>query len=377
MHKKILIIAPNDKHLSSFMNHIREIKDDSYTIDHFALSYHGNDDPFSQIFYIKKHFPNSFYGKYFGVFTKYTDLYLSFKKIKKRYDLINIHFVTIDSFTLLPLIKKKTDKIMLTPWGSDALRISNRIILKCLKELYVAADFVSLADIRFRNDVKKKFGFDEKKIVDLSYGASMIDYISENPLSTTFAKKEVDLEDDFIITVGYNRSPMQNHISIIRAIVQCKDQLPTNLVLLFPFTYNGPLEPYKSQLMQLLEENQIKSVFYEKFLEADKLNSIVYATDIFIHMQESDANSASLQEYILAGKTVVNGGWLQYDNLERITKPYYIAKDKNNIQDALQEVIANKFQTKVKTYHAEEIKKFGWKKKIVEWNKFYSQLGSC
>lgn len=374
MRKKILIIAPNDKHLSSFMKHIHEIKDDNYIVDHFALSHHSNDDPFSEKFYIKKHFANIFYGKYLAFMTKYADLYLSFKKITKSYDLINIHFVTIDSFFLLPLLKKKANKIMLTPWGSDALRVSNKIIVNCLKKLYGAADYVSLADIRFRQDVINKFGFTQKKIVDLSYGASMIDYIAENPLSPTDAKKEIKLEDYFVMTVGYNRSPMQNHINIIAAVAACKNKLPHNLILLFPFTYNGSIEPYKSQLIELLEKHQIKSIFYESFLENEKLNNIIYATDVFIHMQESDANSASLQEYILAGKTVINGSWLKYDQLEKISIPYYTAKDKNSIQATLQEVIDNKFISKTEGYHADEIKKFGWKKKSIEWNQFYSQL---
>lgn len=374
MQKKILIIAPNDKHLSSFIYHVDAIKDNSYFIDHFALSYQGNTYPFAKVFHLEKHFPKIFYNKIFKSIVRYIDAYLSFKKIKTQYDLINIHFVTIDSFLLLSLLKKKSKKIMLTPWGSDVLRVSNRWVISCLKKLYKAADYVSLADIRFRQDVVNKFKFANKKIVDLSYGATMIDYISENKMTTEKAKKAIGLDDSFIITAGYNRSPMQNHKMIVQAIVACKNQLPLNLVVVFPFTYNGNIEPYKSELKKWLDEHQIKSVFYESFLEEQMLKNIVYATNLFIHIQETDANSASLQEYILAGKPVINGSWLQYDHLEKITKPYYLAQTKNTIQQSLQEVIDSHYESKVAHYHLEEIKKFGWKQKAKKWDHFFSNL---
>ena len=373
MNKSILIIAPHDKHLTNFSKHLQEIKSNEYSVDHFALSYGGKNAAFRETFYLQKHFPAFFY-RYFAGLLMYIDVILTFRKIKTHYDLINIHFVTLHSFFLLPLLKKKAAKLMLTPWGSDVLRVSNKWVVACLTILYKKADYISLADIRFRHDVLKKFQFSTDKIVNLSYGAAMIDYIAENPLTPEEAKIKIGQEDAFIITAGYNRSPLQNHFNIVQAIIACKKQFPSNLVVVFPFTYNGSIEPYKSELKGLLGEHQIKSVFYENFLEAENLKNIVYATDIFIHVQETDANSASMQEYLLAGKVVINGSWLQYDQLEKISKPYYSVQDKNTIQLSLQEVIDKQYKSKVADYHVEEIKKFGWKQKATEWNHFFSNL---
>lgn len=370
MNKNILIIAPYDKHLNNFSKHLQEIKSHEYAVDHFALSYGGENAAFRETLYLQKHFPAFFY-RYFAGLLMYVDVILTFRKIKTHYDLINIHFVTLHSFFLLPFLKKKAGKLMLTPWGSDALRVNHPVVVWCLRKLYAAADYITLANIRFREDVLKKFNFNPNKIVDLSYGAEMIDVIAEEPVGPAEAKKRIGFPDSFIITVGYNRSPLQNHRSIIDAIIACKHQLPTNLLIAFPFTYSGSLEPYKSELKNALGEHQIESVFYETFLENEKLRDLIYATDLFVHAQETDANSASLQEYLLAGKTVINGSWLQYDQLEKITKPYYLASDPHSIQQALHEVITSKFQSKVQSYHLEEIRRFGWKKKSVEWNNFF------
>lgn len=370
MNKSILIIAPHDKHLTNFSKHLQEIKSNEYSVDHFALSYGGENASFRETLCLMKHFPAFFY-RYFAGLLMYIDVILTFRKIKTHYDLINIHFVTLHSFFLLPLLKKKEAKLMLTPWGSDALRVNHTAVVWCLRKLYAAADYVTLANIRFRQDVLKKFNFDPKKIVDLSYGAEMIDVIAEEAVEPAEAKRRIGFPDCFIITVGYNRSPLQNHRSIIQAIIACKDQLPENLCVAFPFTYNGTLEPYKSELKSILDEAKIDSVFFESFLSNEKLRDLIYATDLFVHAQETDANSASMQEYLLAGKTVINGSWLQYDQLEKITKPYYLASDPHSIQQALHEVITSKFQSKVQSYHLEEIRRFGWKKKSVEWNNFF------
>ncbi len=374
MPKKILIIAPNDKHLYSFITHLNHVKNDNYKVDHFALSYNSTTNLFSSIYNIKKHFPPFFYKTALKTVIRYIDLFLSFKQIREKYDLINIHFVTFDSFVLLPLLKRKGKKIALTPWGSDVLRVSHKMVVGCLKKLYKSANYVTLGNLRFRQDVIKKFDFDPEKIVDLSYGASMIDYIAENVVSTLQAKKIINLEDSFIITAGYNRNPSQNHLNIIQAVVDCREKLPNNLVMLFPFTYNGGIEPYKTKLITLLDKYHIKSVFYENFLESEDLRNIVYATDIFIHAQDTDANSASLQEYLLAGKAVINGEWLKYSNLEKISYPYYLAKNIDSISLALQELINNEYRSKVESHHIEEIKKYGWKIKAEQWNHFYSTL---
>lgn len=372
MNKSILIIAPLDKHLNNFSKHLQEIKSDEYSVDHFALSYGGKNAAFRETLYLQKHFQAFFY-RYFAALLMYIDVVLTFRKIKAQYDLVNIHFVTLHSFFLLPLLKKKAAKLMLTPWGSDVLRVNHPVVVWCLIKLYTAADYVTLANIRFRQDVLKKFNFNPKKIVDLSYGAEMIDVIAEEPVEAGEAKRRIGIPDSFIITVGYNRSPLQNHRSIIQAIIACKDQLPANLCVAFPFTYNGTLEPYKTELKSILDEAKIDSVFFESFLENEKLRDLIYATDLFVHAQETDANSASLQEYLLAGKTVINGSWLQYDQLEKVTKPYYLADDPNCIQQTLQEVITSNFQSKVEPYHQYEIRKFGWKQKAKEWNQFYSR----
>jgi len=373
MNKSILIIAPHDKHLNNFSKHLQEIKYNEYSVDHFALSYGGENAPFRETLCLKKHFPAFFY-RYFAGLLIYIDVILTFRKIKTHYDLINIHFVTLHSFFLLPFLKKKAAKLILTPWGSDALRVNHPVVVWCLRKLYAAADYVTLANIRFRQDVLKKFNFDPNKIVELSYGAEMIDVIAEELVEPAEAKRRIGFPDSFIITVGYNRSPLQNHRSIIQAIIACKDQLPENLCVAFPFTYNGTLEPYKSELKSILDEAKIDSVFFESFLSNEKLRDLIYATDLFVHAQETDANSASMQEYLLAGKTVVNGSWLQYDQLEKISKPYYSAQDKNTIEQSLQEVIDNQYNSKVTDYHIEEIKKFGWKQKAKEWNQFFSNL---
>ena len=45
---------------------------------------------------------------------------------------------------------------------------------------------------------------------------------------------------------------------------------------------------------------------------------------MFIHIQPTDAASASLAEYLLADVQVINGKWLDYPHLEKDGMPYHI-----------------------------------------------------
>lgn len=375
MQKRILIIGPNDKHLSSLIQHLDKENNNDYLVDKFSLAYElDRSKEFSDKFCLRRKFPSSFYKTKLAILFSILDALISFRQIKKKYQLINLHFITIDAFFLLPFLKKKSYKIMATPWGSDVLRVKNKTVIKMMTYFYSQIDYISLSKIRFRDDTVKKFKIPEEKIVDLGFGATMIDYIGENITDVDSAKLSIGFEGQFIISCGYNRSKLQNHKLIIEALGKVKDELPENLLIVFPFTYNGPLEPYKSDLIRLLHQNGLNNYhFYVRFLENEVLKNLIYATDLFIHIQETDANSASLQEYLLAQKTVINGEWLIYNNLEVFGFPYYAA-GKNNLSKTLLDVIGNNYQTLVNQNHIKEIKSFGWKNRVKAWHQFYATL---
>ena len=55
------------------------------------------------------------------------------------------------------------------------------------------------------------------------------------------------------------------------------------------------------------------------------------STDLFIHIQTTDANCATVREYLLCRKKVINGSWLCYDDLERYGLPYFNVDSEENL----------------------------------------------
>lgn len=287
------------------------------------------------------------------------------------YNVINIHYPSYYHYFYLPYFRKMTSTILLTPWGSDVYRVGKlqRIILK---RLYLKADKVSSGDNRFSEDVKRIYKLPDTKRVSLDIGSDTIDYIHEHldSVSKDDAKEKLDVKDKYIITCSYNGSVDHRHEIIIEAINKIKDSLSSNIILFFPFTYAGT-EEYANKLKNKLSEYNLKYKFFESYLSVEDLFLIRRASDMFIHIQPSDANSQSLQEYLICGAKVVNGEWVRYKELEIDgLMPYFIVEDINSLDKA----ILNAYKSNAIIINSKLINyitSYGWKKMIIKWDSFF------
>ena len=292
----------------------------------------------------------------------------------KRYNCINIHFpywlwnICIHDF------KKMTPTLLLSPWGSDVYRIGEKDIIK-LTKLYKAANYVGCSSDRFVHDVKEKFNVADDKIINLKIGSETIDYIYEysSKISPEHAKQRLNIEGKYAITCGYNGSPAQNHISMIEAIATHKESLPKNLILLFPVTYLHD-DAYIDKLKESLKTHHLEGLFFEKYLSVEDLFLLRQATDMFIHVQNTDAANSTLKEYILCGKVCLNGSWLEYHDLKKMSPvPYHQVKSMatlgNDIVDAY-----NAKKTLVSEESRKYIASLGWKECIKDWDEFYTSM---
>ena len=290
----------------------------------------------------------------------------------KHFDYVNIHYVKPEYYFLLDYFEQCASKLILTPWGSDVYRVHglNKLLVQ---RTFNAADFLTGCDDRFTRDFKNIFKVPQSKIVYCDLGVEPIEYIFEHKhiIDTKEAKRQLGLDNHYIITCGYNAHQVQHHSEIIEAVYHVKDKLPDNLLLLFPFTY--PKEPeYIQSIKQKVDSLGLKAVYFENFVELPQLFLMRQATDIFIHVQPTDASSGSLYEYVVCEKKIINGSWLQYPELFRNgVKPYFEVDSLENLG-----------KTIVDVYHSEPIKieqdlldnlaKKQWKVVIKDWNRFLS-----
>lgn len=370
----ILIIgSANDSHLIRFKKYFDAINHSDISIDIFNINGTADAQNFRNTFNITRHFPQRLYAiKFVNNLAKLLDLYLSFGKVGK-YDLINIHYLTLDSFFLLPFIKRKSRKILISPWGSDVYRIKNK--RKYYWTVYHYADFVSAPKIKFRDDVRNLFSVPSSKFIDLGFGSEIIDYISNNQYSDTkVIKRNLGCEDSYIITCGYSRSKAHHHSTIIDALFSVKKHLPQNVILYFPMTYGIYDQEYLDSIEQKLSECGFRYHIFKDYLSNEQLFHIEKATDLFIHIQDSDAFSATIQEYLLCDTAMINGSWLRYPELEKYGIPYLLVDQKEELPKVLTSFFMNKSNPIVPKELKGEIANRGWSKMICQWYQFYASL---
>lgn len=322
------------------------------------------------LFDIKKELRSSTLGK-LSVISKLRKSFKTFVE-GKHFDYVNIHYIKPEYCFLLDYLKKCASKLVLTPWGSDVLAV--KYFYKYLvRQLFDSADFVTGEEGRFTQDVKRLFNVPENKIVHCVIGFEPIEYIIEHKklTDTNEAKHHLKLDNHYVITCGYNANRVHRHSEIIDSINQVRHQFPDNLLLVFPFTYPKVPE-YIQTIKQKVNDYGLNAVYFEDFLDMQHLFFLRQATDIFIHVQPTDASSASLWEYILCEKKIINGSWLQYPELVKNGKLPYFELDK--MENLGKKVVETYLSAPIEISQElfKDFEKKQWKVAIKDWDKLFS-----
>lgn len=300
---------------------------------------------------------------------------------KRRFDIVNIHYARPRLRYVLHWIKKMSKNIVISPWGSDVLRVEDRIKIQHLKSIYKIADYVSVSkDSQIGQRLIERFEVDPHKMVSLGWGGEFFDYIQEcsNQVTVEEAKARFGLNGRYVITCGYNTQREQRHDDIINAIYAVKNQLPVNLTLLFPFTYGRTSwsDGYTMRIKNKAKELGFDILAVEDHLSMSDLFMLRMATDIFVHVQSTDAGSRCVMEYVSCNKKVVHGSWIKYVYLDNYRPSCYFPVDQ---MANLGECIVNAYNAIIEPLPQEVtniILKRGWKHKMVLWNIFFESLVS-
>lgn len=289
------------------------------------------------------------------------------KETGVHYDVVNFHYLNNETLSCWEEVQTITDRSLLMPWGSDVLRRSKSYTRK-MREYVMHYDYVCASDNpRFRRQLEERLNIKEEQFVDLDFGSESIDRLMENAgVGRDMAKKALGIDGRYVITVGYNAHEEQHHIEIIDALLQIKDKLPRNYLLVFPMTYGG--KQHVTRVEQKLKQTRLEYVIYDKYLSYQDVVYLRKCADVFIHAQTTDANSASLAEYLFCQSSVVNASWLKYDHFEEFGMPYYTFSSFSELPGALENAIVG--GTKVNDSLVEYIKGISWSAMTKKWLSF-------
>lgn len=377
MNRDLLIVGnAYDRHLERFIRALR-VQGAQYSIDIFDISMRYGDIPstslYDNAYMVRRHFPGFMY-KIGGLskIAKYFDVRESFKELKQNYKIINIQVVTIQSYILLKLLKKSSIYLITTPWGSDVYRITDSMRKKYQK-VYDASEYVCvMPNTKFGDDIIDIFNVSKEKCLELCFGSDVLDRVMVDKIPKDEAKKKMfGTNDNFVITCGYNAASAQNHLHIVDALGQIKEQLPSNTLLVFPLTYAKKAK-YLVELEKKVKATGINYKFLTTYLSDQEMIWLRKGTDLFIHMQQTDAYSSSLHEYLYSKTKVINAEWLSYKELETWGLPYKFSTFETLSNDVIA-VLNNSDE-----WVSEDLRKYlivySWSYQINEWNKTFEKL---
>ena len=378
--KYSILIVAFECHYSHVERFIKFLK---YVNPHVVISLFADEHAISDT--IRKNVSNIIYKKRVSesrpiknrVLSVFLNKVVLIKQIRElsstvKFDIINIHFTQYYMCFVMRYLRKMSKAIILTPWGSDILRVHSKFKLILLKRAYRKADLVTVGPRGpIGNIISNVFKVDKNRMIPLAWGSETIDYINDHldSISQREAQRRLGLDNKYIITCGYNAFPEQRHMDIIDAVEKVKSILPNNIVLLFPVTYGTESRKgeYIGVLKRRCQELNLPAVFYEHYLSVEDTYLLRRASDMFIHVQTTDAGNSTIMEYCICGSKIIHGSWLHYKWLDYPPLFYYPVKKMEDLPTTISEAYFSEPPLLPKEV-VSIIRNRGWKQKMVAWN---------
>ena len=193
-------------------------------------------------------------------------------------------------------------------WGSDLYRIG-RVRAQLLQPLLRSAAIVACTSARTRDVLVRRYGRGDVRV--LHFGLRSFDALAARLALGPRIQKDT-------ICIGYNGFREQNHLRIIAALAPALRRLGDRYRVVIPFTYGGSDE-YAAELTAALTGASLTGVEVSRaYLPFEDLLDLRLRTAVMLHLPVSDAFSASMQETLLTGGTVIAGDWLEYREIDEL-----------------------------------------------------------
>ncbi len=292
-----------------------------------------------------------------------------------KFDYIHVHFVDRITLTLAKVLSDEKTQIIVSYWGSDIYRKEKLAFIK-EEPLLKYADNITFITEHMHSKFCNMYGnvFNDKcNIID--FGLEVIDKLAGMKGSDQLpARREFGFgNEDIVIAIGYNINKEQQHLEVINALSSLNGKFRNKICFLLHFGYGCETEGYVDSLIREMEKFKFRYVISRKFMDASEIAKLRCAVDIFINAQVTDALSASMLEYIYAGKIIINPVWLKYKLLDENNIKTFIYNEFSELPATLTEVIE---KGKLKSNIIEHNRKilyeiYSWQKAIKRWLELY------
>jgi len=313
-------------------------------------------------------------NKIVGMYQRFRHIKNEIKKLPRESTAV-VHFLSVDVFWLIPLLKRHFIKVSGIAYGSDILRRTPSIdwfFARGLKQL----DQIAATNDNVLNMILSDFPFmqqTEHSIV--RFGLPVFDAIDEiGKMSPQEARSQLGYDPDkALVSLGYSASLGQRQIELITHFTAQSEYFHhANFVI--PIQY-GP-SAVCNRVIDACEEANKRSTgprFHPltEFHDAKKAALLRRATTALINHSVSDAFSGTVQETVYAGSLVLACSQLPYETMPGFgtaIQPYSQVSDTISIlSEGSIESWTNEIQTSLELVQKELRNLSSWDAVIDDW----------
>jgi hypothetical protein len=291
------------------------------------------------------------------------------------FDAVNIHFADPIYRDLARALKRRAKKLITSIWGSDFLR-AGPSALRDLERTFDASDIVTVNNPEILRRIVTHYpGISDRARV-VPFGLRSLDVIAglQQSESQEETRKKLDIPSGkLIVTCGYNAIPEQRHAVMIEALAALSPAAKCRLFVLIPMTYPDN-QAYRVEVGKLLEATNVEYRILDEKMSIEDMGRIRIASDYAINMQTTDSLSASLQEHMFAGSSMIVGKWLPYSVFEKMGVQLCKVESAEEISAALEKAALVGKVGRTKPDYAHRIYDYSsWSSNAGRWLKLYGE----
>lgn len=257
------------------------------------------------------------YAEHIYVYHSYSELYGILNELPV-YDVFQIQWIDNIWVYFRSMIREKCKRLNLGVGGSDLYRArrAERIYKRHLIDM---ADIISAQTDATISAFAEVYPSAAGRIRWVNYGIEVLEYMRrECLLKAQEKRRSLDIPDDMIVIMcGYNASEAHRHVSLIHALSGMDESVKERIMLLLPMTYPNEQKSYIEEVERHLGSCGIRYRILTEYMSFQSMAEIEMMSDIMITVQTTDQLSSTMLEIMYAGKVVIAGSWLPYEDLRQ------------------------------------------------------------
>jgi glycosyl transferase family 4 len=299
-------------------------------------------------------------------------------RVSSDFDAVNIHFALPIYRHLVPALKRLGKKLVTSIWGSDFLRAGSSD-LHDLGHTLKASDVVTTNNPEILERMVAHYPGISDRMRIVPFGLRSLDVIAELQRSESLEESQRRLgipSGKLVVTCGYNAIREQRHGMMIEALARLSTTTKSRFFLLIPMTYPDH-HAYREEVKAAAEGTGVEYRVLEEKMSAEDIARLRIVSDHVVNVQTTDSLSASIQEHLYAGSSMIVGKWLPYAVLERMGIHLHRVEDAEAIAGVLENAARAGKARRGRPEYADKIYDYSsWSSNAPRWLELYGHYQS-